>query len=244
MHEGIHEQDISIYSLPASQRSSEDREIDIREQECDEEPVHGERRDSVRVPRSIALSVDVSSVPTRWDGPPLITELSSVPERRTLFDGDETYEIRAERSQIVDSSFREETRDILPEEPRLSATAIPVRPTLSIETSISSSGTLGVLVMGMLEYRGGPTSAHRPGTVRTSTGTASQRVASGGGGRSDDSFSDHSHQSEGRPQVEDPLEEDEEVIFPIMGMVVRMVKEMGMVMEMVMEKRVMKVVYH
>ena len=171
----------------------------IREQECDEEPVPGEGRDLVWVPRSIALSVDIPSVPTRWDGPPLITELSSALERRTLFDDDETYESRAERSQIVDSPFREETRDINSEEPRISVAGIPVRPTLPRETSISSSKPPSVPVTGMLGYGGGPMSPHRPGMVRTSMGTASQRVTSGGGGGGDDSSSNHSHWSEGRP---------------------------------------------
>ena len=66
-------------------------------------------------------------------------------------------------------------------------------------TLISSPEPPRVSVMGILGYGGGPASPCRPGTVRTGTGTAPQRVVSGDGGGGDDSSSDHSCWSEGRP---------------------------------------------
>ena len=53
---------------------------------------------------------------------------------------------------------------------------------------------------GIVAYGGGPESPRRPGTIRTGTGTAPHgelllEVVV----RGDDSSSDHSHQSEGRP---------------------------------------------
>ena len=114
-------------------------------------------------------------------------------------DDDQTYKTRAERSQIVDSPFYEESRDICSEGPRLTSTGISGWPAPLIESSISSPETPKVEVTGTLGYGGGPASPCRPGNVRTGTGTAPQRVASGGGGGGDDSSSDHSHWSEGRP---------------------------------------------
>ena len=85
--------------------------------DMDDELMDGESRNSIRAPRPISLSSDIPSVATRRSGPPLITELGLVPETRTLFDDDdETYETRAERSQIVSSPFREDFRDICSEE--------------------------------------------------------------------------------------------------------------------------------
>ena len=201
----------------------------------DDEPINRGSRNSIRAPRPTSLSSDIPSVTTRRGGPPLITELNSVPERRTLFDDDETYETRAERSQIVSSPFCEEFRDIHSEEFQITLTGISERPAPPIELSISSPEPPRVSVTGILGYGGGPASPHRPGTKRTGTSTVSQRVASEGGGGSDDSSSDHSHCQKEDPQVEvgDLSEEEEEVILLIMVME----------MEMVMEMRVMKVVY-
>ena len=168
-------------------------------QDIDDEQINRESRDFVRAPRSISLSLDIPSDITRKGGPPLITELSSVPERRTLFDDDdETYETRVEKSQIVDSPFHEDSRAICSEEPRLTLTGSSGRPVPPIESLISSSEPPGVSITGILGYGGGPTYPCRPGTVRTGTGTATWKVASGGGGGGDDSSSDHSHQSERR----------------------------------------------
>ena len=43
--------------------------------------------------------------------PSLVTELDSFSERRALFEDEETFGTRAERSQIVEDPFREEPID-------------------------------------------------------------------------------------------------------------------------------------
>ena len=79
--------------------------------------------------------MNTPSVTPRRGGLPLITELGSVPERRTLFDDDKPYETRAERSQVVDSPFHEEFREICSEEHRTNWVGILRRPTPPIKTS-------------------------------------------------------------------------------------------------------------
>ena len=83
-----------------------------------------------------------------------MSSFTSGPERRLLFDNDdgETYDIRAERSPIIDRPLGEETREVHPEEPRITSTGMIVRPTPSIETSVSSSEPPRVPVTGILEY--------------------------------------------------------------------------------------------
>ena len=71
-----------------------------------------ENIDFMGVPRSTPVSLDTPSITTRRNRPPFITELGSVPERRPLFDDDEIYETRAERSQIIDDLFQEEPRKV------------------------------------------------------------------------------------------------------------------------------------
>ena len=73
-----------------------------------------------------------------------------------------------------------------------------VRPTPSIETSVSSSEPPRVPVTGILEYGGGTVPPCQPG-IGMGSGTTTQRVASGGGGGGDDSSSDHSQNTNGGP---------------------------------------------
>ena len=133
---------------------------------------------------------------------PVITEFASGPERRILFDNndDETYGNGATRAQIVNSPYRAETREIHSEEPRSVSTSVPVRPTSSIGTSVSSSEPPRIPITGILEYGGGTATPRRPGTVNTVTHTTPQRIASGEGDGGDDSSSSHSCQTgEGPP---------------------------------------------
>ena len=150
------------------------------------------RRDSLRIPRTEKIFVDTPSRDR-----PVITEFASGPERRILFDynDDETYGNEATKAQIVNSPYRIETREVHSEEPRSVSTSVPVRPTSSIGTSVSSSEPPRIPVMGILEYGGGIATPHRPGTVNVVTNTTHQRVASGGGDGGDDSSSSHSHRT-------------------------------------------------
>ena len=73
-------------------------------------------------------------VPSRGERPLVISGFTPSPERRLLFDNedDETYDIRAERSLIIDRPLGEEMREVHSKEPRVTSTRIIVRPTPSI----------------------------------------------------------------------------------------------------------------
>ena len=90
-----------------------------------------------------------------------------------MFDNndDETYGNGATRAQIVNSPYSIETREVHSEEPRSVSTSVPVRPTSSMGTSVSSSEPPRIPVTGILEYGEGTATPHRPGTVNTITNT-------------------------------------------------------------------------
>ena len=163
-----------------------------------EESLHRERRDSIQVSRTTASP----SIPFRQDRPPVMSGLTSGPKRRLLFDNedDDTYDIRSERSPILDRQLEEEIRGVHFEEPRITSTGMVMRPTPST-TLVSSFEPPRLPVTGILEYGGGTVPPHKPG-MSTSSGATPQRVTSGGGGGGgggDDSSSDHSRHMEGRP---------------------------------------------
>ena len=155
LREGVHEQDISKSPLTPRQRGSIDRESDVIDQE-DEIGQLG-RRDSLGIPRTEEISVDTPSRDR-----PVVTEFVSGPERRILFgnNDDETYSNGATRAQIVNSPYRIETREVCSEESRTVSTSIPVRPTSSIGTSVSSSKPPQIPVTGVLEYGAGTANPH------------------------------------------------------------------------------------
>ena len=194
LREGIQEQDMSQCPFSPRPRGSIDRDILTREQD---EMVLLERGDSLEIPRTEEISVATSSRDR-----PVVTDFVSGPERRILFDNndDEVYGNGATRAHIENSPYSVGTREVHSEEPRLISTSVPVRPTSSIGTSVSSSEPPRIPVTGILEYGGGTAIPHRPGTMNTITSTTHQRFASEGGDGGDDSSSSHSHQTgEGPP---------------------------------------------
>ena len=78
--EGIHEQDMSRSPLPFRQRGSEDREINTRDQEVDEESIPRDRRDSIQIPRTIGTP----SVILRRNKPLVVSEFAPDPERKAF----------------------------------------------------------------------------------------------------------------------------------------------------------------
>ena len=102
----------------------------------------------------VMRTTDSSSVPLRGERPPVMSSFTSGPERRLLFDNEdgETYDIRAERSSVIDRPLVEGSREVCSGEPRITSTGMVVRPTPSIETSVSSSEPPRVPVTGILEY--------------------------------------------------------------------------------------------
>ena len=131
--------------------------------------VQVERRNSMRDPEIVGTPL---ITPNR--DRPVITESVSDPERRMLFDNDEeeTYDNRAERSQMVDRPFREETRETRSEDPRIVSPRVAVRTTSSTGVSISDPEPTRIPVTSILGYGGGTAIPWQPRTIRSSTGTA------------------------------------------------------------------------
>ena len=138
----------------------------IRDQE-QEGLVQVERRNSMRDSGVVGIPL---ITPSR--DRPVITESVSDPERRILFDNDdeETYDNRAERSQMVDRPFREETRETHSEEPRIVSPRATVRSTSSIGISMSDSEPTRIPVTSILGYGGGTAIPQQPRTIRLGTG--------------------------------------------------------------------------
>ena len=113
---------------------------------------------SVRIPRPTPTSSETPLLTSGRVRPSLITELDSFPERRALFEDEDTLRTRAERSQIVEDPFSEELVNPDISVPGISSTGISSRPTPPVNTSVGRTVPPSTAVPGTVMYGGGPTS--------------------------------------------------------------------------------------
>ena len=164
LQEGMYEQDISRYHSQPSQRRLREQEDDTLEPEpADDWLIReaGSRRiptsvDSMRIPRSTPTSSETPLMAPGRVRPSLVTELDSFPERRALFEDEETFRTRAERSQIVEDPFREEPIDTIIGVPGMSSTGISSRPSPPVDTSVGGTVPPSTSAPGIVMYGGGP----------------------------------------------------------------------------------------
>ena len=148
---------------------------------------------SVRIPRPTPTSSETPLVTSGRVRPSLITKLDSFPERRAMFENEDTLGTRAQRPQIVEDLFSEDLVNPDISVPGISPMGISSRPTPPVNTSVGENyAPINCSSRYCNVWRRTCKSPQRPGAVGTSLGTGPWRTAAGGGGGGDDSSSDHS----------------------------------------------------
>ena len=112
----------------------------------------------MRIFRPTPTSSETPLVTSGRVRPSLITELDSFPERRALFEDEDTFGTRAQRAQIVEDLFTDELVNPDINVSGISSTGISFRPTPPVNTFVGGIVIPSTAVPGTIMYGGGPTS--------------------------------------------------------------------------------------